>query len=63
MGSLQIDCSTCEVRGPACPDCVVSVLLGMPGQAPVVLDDSEQAAIDALVSGGLVPPLRMVRAM
>jgi hypothetical protein len=28
---LHIDCDTCPVRGPACGDCVVSVLLGLPG--------------------------------
>ena len=28
---LHIDCDTCSVRGPACGDCVVSVLLGLPG--------------------------------
>jgi hypothetical protein len=30
---------------------------------PVDLDDGERAAIDVLASSGLVPPLRMVRAM
>ncbi|WNB84461.1 hypothetical protein [Cellulomonas sp. ATA003] len=33
-----------------------------PGAA-VDLDDDERAAIDVLASSGLVPPLRMVRAM
>lgn len=28
---LHIDCDTCPVSGPACGDCVVSVLLGLPG--------------------------------
>jgi hypothetical protein len=27
---MIIDCGTCAVAGPACGDCVVSVLLGMP---------------------------------
>jgi predicted small lipoprotein YifL len=27
---MVIDCDTCAVRGPACGDCVVSVLLGGP---------------------------------
>lgn len=31
MQPLHIDCDTCSVRGPACGDCVVSVLLGLPG--------------------------------
>jgi hypothetical protein len=27
---MIIDCGTCAVAGPACGDCVVSVLLGIP---------------------------------
>jgi len=27
---MIVDCDGCAVRGPACSDCVVSVLLGMP---------------------------------
>ncbi|WP_233153326.1 hypothetical protein [Kineosporia sp. R_H_3] len=27
---MLIDCDTCVVRGPACGDCVVTVLLGFP---------------------------------
>jgi hypothetical protein len=52
-----IDCDSCEVRGLACGDCVVSALLGGP---PGELDDGEQAAIAALAGSGLVPPLRLV---
>jgi hypothetical protein len=33
------------------------------GGRAVELDDGERAAIDVLASSGLVPPLRMVRAM
>jgi hypothetical protein len=57
---MIIDCDTCEVRGLACDDCVVSVLLG--GRQPE-LDEGEQAAIDVLAESGLVPPLRLVRAL
>lgn len=56
---MIIDCDTCRVRGPACGDCVVTVLLGRPGQAPD-LDAAEQRAIGVLAAGGLVPPLRLV---
>jgi hypothetical protein len=28
---MIIDCDTCEVRGAACTDCVIGVLLGAPG--------------------------------
>ena len=35
---MVIDCERCEVRGLACGDCVVGVLLGMPGVARGALD-------------------------
>ncbi len=55
---MIIDCDTCQVRGDACRDCVVSVLLGPP--AELELDDVERAAVSALAEGGLIPPLRLV---
>jgi hypothetical protein len=54
-----IDCDTCRVRGPACGDCVVTVMLGLPGTRPS-LDVAEQRAIGVLAASGLVPPLRLV---
>ena len=30
---MVIDCERCEVRGIACGDCVIGVLLGVPGPA------------------------------
>jgi hypothetical protein len=56
---VLIDCESCEVRGQACGDCVVTVLLG---SAPdgVDLDADERAAISVLAGSGLVPPLRLV---
>lgn len=57
----KIDCDTCAVRGLACHDCVVTVLLGPPPE--LTIDDIEQRALDALAEGGLVPPLRMVQAV
>lgn len=56
--TTRIDCDSCAVRGPACHDCVVTVLLGPPPE--LTFDEEEQQAIDALAAGGLVPPLRMV---
>ncbi|HJU98401.1 MAG TPA: hypothetical protein VJ644_10520 [Jiangellaceae bacterium] len=56
---MLIDCDRCEVRGLACPDCVVSVLLGMPEHG-AELDGAEQQAIGVLAEAGLVPPLRLV---
>ena len=38
--------------------CVVTVLLGPPPE--LTIDDDEMTALDALASGGLVPPLRLV---
>jgi hypothetical protein len=56
--SVVIDCDTCEVRGLACHDCVVTVLLGPPPE--VGFDDEEQRALAVLAESGLVPRLRMV---
>ncbi len=56
---MIIDCDSCEVRGLACGDCVVTALLGAPPGA-MEIDDGERAAIDALAGSGLVPPLRLV---
>lgn len=67
---MLIDCDTCAVRGPACEDCVVTVLLGAPPVASAAgpageafdLDPAERAAIAVLAGSGLVPPLRLVPA-
>lgn len=59
--NVHIDCDSCLVRGPACSDCVVSVLLGPPPAAG--FDADEQAALDVLAGSGLVPPLRLVTAV
>ncbi len=56
--TTRIDCDTCEVRGLACHDCVVTVLLGPPPE--LTFDDDERRALDVLAAGGLVPPLRLV---
>ena len=57
--TTRIDCDTCVVRGLACHDCVVTVLLGPPPELGV--DDDERRALDVLADGGLVPPLRLVQ--
>lgn len=71
---MIIDCGTCAVAGPACDDCVVSVLLGAPEglmstppEVPGVLhlpitdvSDEHAAALGVLADSGLVPPLRLV---
>ena len=56
--SVRIDCDTCLVRGLACHDCVVTVLLGPPPE--LSFDAEEQQALEVLAESGLVPPLRMV---
>jgi hypothetical protein len=57
--TTRIDCDTCVVRGLACHDCVVTVLLGPPPE--LTFDDDEQRALEILARGGLVPPLRLVQ--
>jgi hypothetical protein len=55
-GPVKIDCDDCAVRGAACRDCVVSVILGVP---ETLLDD-ERAALEVLANVGLAPRLRLV---
>ena len=62
MDVLHVDCGTCRARGPACADCVISVLLG-PMSEELVLDGQEQAALRAMADSGLLPPLRLVRSV
>ena len=59
--TTRIDCDHCVLRGPACHDCVVTVLLGPPDE--LTFDDDQCLALDALAAGGLVPPLRMVESV
>lgn len=55
---MIVDCGTCAVRGDACGDCVVSVLLGPPPRSG--FDQEETLALGNLASAGMVPRLRMV---
>ena len=55
-----IDCDACAVRGDACQDCVVSVMLGGPPDAP--LEPDAHRALTVLADAGLVPPLQMTPA-
>jgi hypothetical protein len=68
---MIIDCDSCEVRGAACGDCVIGVLMGVPDPrratgeepsgAPIVqLDAPERRALAVLADQGLVPRLRLV---
>lgn len=53
---MLIDCDQCPVRGHACGDCVVSVLIGPPAGG-VEFDAAEQMAFARLAEAGLLPPL------
>lgn len=71
---MLIDCDTCAARNIHCGDCVVAVLLerrpatdlyewtdDVPAdRATIELDSAEESALGAFVSGGLLPPLRLV---
>lgn len=56
--TIVIDCDQCEVRGDACADCVVSVLLEP--EPALEWDESERRAVDALAEAGMIPKLRLV---
>lgn len=55
---MVIDCDSCVVRGLACGDCVVTVMLGAPPGA-IEVDHEEASALDVLARSGLVPRLQM----
>ncbi len=59
METIRVDCGRCLAAGPACADCVVTLLLGANDDAPE-LTPAEQQALANLAAGGLVPPLRLV---
>lgn len=56
---MIVDCDRCQVRGNACQDCVITVLLGAPPGA-VELDGAERRALDTLAEAGMVPRLQLV---
>ena len=58
---VLIDCDTCTVRGDACGDCVVTVMLGCP-PGPLALDGDERRALEVLGRSGLVPVLQLAPA-
>ena len=55
---MHVDCDGCAARGPGCADCVISVLLGPPGEKE--FESQEVEAMAVLADAGLVPPLRLV---
>ena len=56
-----VDCDTCVARGPACGDCVVTSLLGLPEWwVTEGVPGEEMIALAVLADSGLVPPLRLL---
>jgi hypothetical protein len=56
---MIVDCDRCVVRGGACQDCIITVLLGAP-PGGVELDGAQRRALDTLAEVGLVPRLQLV---
>lgn len=56
---MVIDCERCQVRDIACPDCMVTALLGMPGHQAEI-GEAEQRALRVLADARLVAPLRLL---
>ncbi|MGH3765540.1 MAG: hypothetical protein ACRDS0_03055 [Pseudonocardiaceae bacterium] len=56
---MIVDCDRCAVRGGACQDCVITVLLGKP-PGGVEFDGTERGALDTLAGVGMVPRLQLV---
>ncbi len=56
---MIVDCDRCQVRGLACQDCVITVLLGAPPSG-LELDGTDRLALDTLAEAGMVPHLQLV---
>ncbi|MGH4022363.1 MAG: hypothetical protein ACRDT0_24635 [Pseudonocardiaceae bacterium] len=56
---MIVDCDCCAVRGDACGDCVITVLLGAPPNG-VELDATDRVALENLAAAGMVPRLQLV---
>ena len=56
---MIVDCDCCVVRGDACAECVVTVLLGAP-PGGLELDGTDRRALDTLAAAGMVPRLQLV---
>lgn len=56
---MIVDCDRCAVRGNACGECVITVLLGTP-PGGLELDGTDRRALDTLAEAGMVPRLQLV---
>jgi hypothetical protein len=54
---MLIECDRCEMRDLACPDCVVTALLG--GNPQAEIGEEERQALRILAEARLVSPLRL----
>lgn len=53
-----LDCLSCTRRGPGCQGCLLSRVVDTDHSDGLLdLDDQERVALEALVAGGLLPPL------
>jgi hypothetical protein len=59
---MLIECDRCVMRDIACSDCVVTVLLSMPGPDSE-LAEAEQRALKVLADARMIPPLRLRAAL
>lgn len=59
---MLIDCDRCVIRGAACSDCVMTVLLDRPCQRHEI-GAEEFRALQVLAGARLVPPLRLQEAL
>ncbi len=55
---MIVDCDRCEVRGDACKDCVITVLLGAPPEG-VELDGIDRRALHTLAEADMAPRLQL----
>lgn len=56
---MIVDCVTCPVRGSACADCAVGVVVDRPSR-DLALDAAERRAVHAFVASGLFPAARTI---
>ena len=59
---MLIECDRCVMRDVACSDCVVTVLLRMPGPDGE-LAEAEHWALKVLADARMIPPLRLRAAL
>jgi hypothetical protein len=56
---MIVDCDRCKVRGNACQDCVITLLLGAPSVG-LEQDGSGRRGLDTVAETGMVPRLQLV---